>query len=48
MHEVKEIPTFDGAAIDAELRALVPPEGNDPRFEGYGVMHNWTHVAGLT
>ena len=48
MHEVKEIPTFDGAAVDAELRALVPAKGNGPRYVGYGETHNWTHVAGLT
>jgi hypothetical protein len=26
VHEVKEVPKFDGAAIDAELRALMPAE----------------------
>ena len=48
MREEKEIPKFDGVAIDAELSALVPVVGPGPRFEGYGVTHNWTHVAGLT
>jgi hypothetical protein len=44
VHEVKEVPNFDGAAVDAELCALVPTEpGNGHQFEGYGVMHNWTH-----
>jgi hypothetical protein len=48
VREEKKIPTFDGAAVDAELRALVPAAGNGPGFQGYGVTHNWTHVAGLT
>ena len=46
--EVKQIPTFDGTAVDAELSALVPAVAPGPRYEGYGVTHNWTHVAGLT
>ena len=46
--EEKEIPTFDGVAVDAELSALVPAGGKGPRYVGYGVAHNWTHVAGLT
>jgi hypothetical protein len=45
--EEKEIPSFDGATVDAELRALKPKE-NSSQFEGYGETHNWTHVAGLT
>ena len=49
MREEKQIPTFDGAAVDAELRALMPAEsGTGHQFEGYGVTHNWTHVAALT
>ena len=48
MREQKEIPKFDGALVDAELRALVPAQIPRPKFEGYGVTHNWTHVAGLT
>ena len=48
MREEKAIPKFDGAKVDAELRALVPAEGSIRKFEGYGVTHNWTHVAGLT
>jgi hypothetical protein len=41
VHEVKEVPKFDGAAVDAKLRALVPTElGNGHQFEGYGIMHN--------
>jgi len=46
--EEKAIPTFDGAAVDAELSALVPAGRKGPRYVGYGVSHNWTHVAGLT
>ena len=48
--EETEIPTFDGEAVDAELRALKPREGPGPgpQFEGYGVTHNWTHKAGIT
>ena len=48
VREEKAIPKFDGAKGDAELRALVPAEGSIRKFEGYGVTHNWTHVAGLT
>jgi hypothetical protein len=49
VHEVNEVPKFDGAAVDAELCALVPTEpGNGHQFQGYGVTHNWTHVAALT
>jgi hypothetical protein len=49
VHEVIKVRKFDGAAVDAELRALVPTEpGNGHQFEGYGVTHNWTHVAALT
>jgi hypothetical protein len=49
VHEVKEVPKFDDAAINAELRALMPAEpGIGHQFEGYGVTHNWTHVAALT
>ena len=50
MVEETEIPTFDGEAVDAELRALKPKEGPGPGppFEGYGVTHNWTHKAGIT
>ena len=44
----KKIPTFDGVAVDAELRALKPSKVPGPQFEGYGETHNWTHVAGLT
>ena len=41
MHEVKEVPKFDSAAVDAELRALVPAEpGTGHKFVGYGVTHN--------
>jgi hypothetical protein len=44
--QVKKVPTFDGAAVVAELRALkAGPKGG---FVGYGETHNWTHVAGLT
>ena len=52
VHEEKVIPTFEGAAIDAELRALelntLSSEVPGPQFEGYGETHNWTHVVGLT
>ena len=48
-HEVVEVPKFDGKAVDDELRALVPAApGSAHQFEGYGVTHNWTHVAALT
>jgi hypothetical protein len=48
VHKVKEVPKFDGAAVDAELRAIVPTEPvNGHQFDGYGVTHNWTHVAAL-
>jgi hypothetical protein len=46
--EEKMIPSFDGVAVDAELRALKPSAEPSPQFQGYGKMHNWTHVAGLT
>jgi hypothetical protein len=42
------IPSFDGVAVDAELRALKPSAEPGPQFHGYGKTHNWTHVAGLT
>ena len=49
VHEVKEVPKFEGAAVDAEIRALVPAApGTGHQFAGYGVTHNWTHVAALT
>ena len=47
VHEVNKIPTFDGAAVDAELHAL-KPKAKGKGFEGYGKTHNWTHIAGLT
>jgi len=47
-HEEKAVPTFDGAAVDAGLSALVPAGRKGPRWVGYGVSDNWTHVAGLT
>jgi hypothetical protein len=47
VHEVNKIPEFDGGAVDAELRAL-KPKAKGKGFVGYGQMHNWTHVAGLT
>ena len=43
------MPKFDGKVVDDELRALEPAEpGSAHQFEGYGVTHNWTHVAALT
>ena len=49
VHEVKKVPKFDGTAVDAELRALVPAApGTGHQFVGYGETHNWTHVAALT
>jgi hypothetical protein len=42
------IPSFDGVAVNAELRALKPSAEPGPQFQGYGKTHNWTHVAGLT
>ncbi|KAK1646876.1 hypothetical protein QYE76_064681 [Lolium multiflorum] len=49
VHEVTEVPKFDGIAVDAELRALVPAASEaGHQFEGYGVTHNWTHEAALT
>jgi hypothetical protein len=47
VREEKMISSFDGVAVDAELRALKPSAEPDPQFQGYGKMHNWTHVAGL-
>ncbi|KAK1628376.1 hypothetical protein QYE76_002691 [Lolium multiflorum] len=49
VHEVTEVPKFDGIVVDAELRALVPAASEvGHQFEGYGVTHNWTHEAALT
>ena len=49
VHEVKEVPKFDGTTVDAEIRALVPPKKpTGHQFEGYGETHNWTHEAALT
>ena len=45
VHEVKEVPTFDGSAVKAELGALTKSDGG---FVGYGETHNWTHEAALT
>jgi hypothetical protein len=47
VREENMIPSFDGVAVDAELRALKPSAEPDPQFQGYGKTHNWTHVAGL-
>jgi hypothetical protein len=47
VREEKQIPSFDGVAIDVELRALKRSDVPGPQFQGYGVTHNWTHVAGL-
>jgi hypothetical protein len=46
--EHKEIPKFNGATVDAELRALQPSKEPGHQFEGYGKTHNWTHIAGIT
>ncbi|KAK1691774.1 hypothetical protein QYE76_008471 [Lolium multiflorum] len=43
-----EIPKFNGATVDAELRALQPSKEPGHQFEGYGKTHNWTHIAGIT
>ena len=40
VREEKDIPKFDGATVDAELRALVPAQVPGPKFVGYGVTHN--------
>ena len=46
--EERQIPTFDGAAVKAELAALVRTESGVPVFDGYGKEHNWTHEAAIT
>jgi hypothetical protein len=48
VREEKQIPSFDGVAVDAELRALKRSDVPGPQFQGYGVTHNWSHVSGLT
>jgi hypothetical protein len=47
VREEKQIPSFNGVAVDAELRALKTSNIPYPQFEGYGETYNWTHVAGL-
>ena len=42
--EVNLIPTFTGADVDAELKAL-RAKAKGKGFEGYGEDHNWSHVA---
>ena len=46
VHEVTEIPTFSGADVLAQLKALKPKvKGKGKGFEGYGETHNWTHIT---
>ena len=43
VHEVTEIPTFSGADVLAQLKALKPKvkgKGKAKGFEGYGETHN--------
>ena len=50
VHEVTEIPTFSGADVLAQLKALKPKvkgkgKAKAKGFEGYGETHNWTHIT---
>ena len=50
VHEVTEIPTFSGADVLAQLKALKPKVKGKAKakargFEGYGETHNWTHIT---
>ena len=50
VHEVTEIPTFSGADVLAQLKALQPKvkgkgKAKAKGFEGYGETHNWTHIT---
>jgi hypothetical protein len=46
--EERQVPTFEGAVVRAELDALVLTPSGVPLYDGYGKTHNWTHEAAIS